>query len=962
MGPQESALLRRFCTGADAEAFAELVQRYASLVYSTCWRVLKDETDAADATQETFFELTRHASHISGSLAGWLHKVATQKSIDLLRRCASRRRREEVYARTQPVEARSWQDLSSHVDLALDELDEATKSLLLERFVLGKSAAQIARERGGSKATISRRINAGLMQLRGILRRKGLLVAAGAVATVLTESASQAVSATALHGLGKMAMVGTTQAATVGARAGLAEVLVGALVVGVLSMGVYMHLGRPARPLAPPSIQISPVSGVGGTSAPGPDRTMAAAASRENTRATAPDAKGAAAEEKSGPDPLGTPAENPPSTGAATRQSTPQARPPAPEQPPTPARMLRFAGEASIGVVYLQDEDLIVPEIVKGFDPGCAHAEMEEFCRAQGEIHIPAGKRVTLCLQGPGVTPERYLAAIESLGPDDLYGLRFFSPQPIHLDDSLIAPLAKLTGLRTLDLGGVGIRPKVLSLLAGLPHVEQLTAPAGLTDAAMAEIARMPSLRILHVSRDQLTDEGLRSLGKLTSLEGLDLYGNPGITDEGLSALRSLHSLRHLRLGAASRLTDRAMTHLAALPSLKTLRLDARPITDEGLRHLSASRSLERLDLHGQERITGRGVARLGNLRQLKALDISSAAFTEADLAAIAAMANLEHLVLPRRTFTDAGVSRLAALKHLKYLWVNCSQDSPLTDAALAAISRMRELEELHIAGAGFTNQGIALLRDLDRLSALHLVFWPGLDNETLRLLAELPALRELSWGCSDHVTLSGLSVLNHLVGLESLSAADVRQDRRGLDLSGLKNLKSLKIIMRQQARTVRNEFVTVGEMFYDGDLACLSELAGLETLSLHGRGIGDKDLAHLVSLTKIKRLDIGGGTDLTDEGLKHLSNMQRLNGLHIHQSRISGRGLDSLHPFQTLQTLHISSTAPIDPEAVTRLQAALPDLQSISITRPGLAGLRSRGQVFSARQSYWWPAESAQR
>lgn len=962
MGPQESALLRRFCTGADAEAFAELVQRYASLVYSTCWRVLKDETDAADATQETFFELTRHASHISGSLAGWLHKVATQKSIDLLRRCASRRRREEAYARTQPVEARSWQDLSSHVDLALDELDEATKSLLLERFVLGKSASQIARERGGSKATISRRINAGLMQLRGILRRKGLLVAAGAVATILTESASQAVSSSALYGLGKMAMVGTTEAAAAGAKAGLAEALVGALVLGVLSMGVYMHLGRSVRPLATPSIQTYPISSGGQTPVSGLDRTMVAAEPQENARGTVLEPEGSADERQSGPGPSGVSADDPPANTTTTGDSTERAGAPVPERPPTRARILRFMGDESIGVVYLQDEDLIVPEIVKGFDPGHAHAKMEEFSRARGEIHVPPGKRVILCLRGPGVTPQRYLAAIESLGPDDLYGLQFFSPQPIRIDDGLIAPLAKLTGLRTLDLAGVGISPKGLSFLAGLPHVEQLTAPAGLTDAAMAEIARMPSLRTLHVRGDGLTDEGLRSLGELTSLESLDLYGNPAMTDEGLSALRNLHSLRHLRLGAGGRFTDRAMTHLAALPSLKTLCLDCGLITDEGLRHLSTSRSLERLSLHWLERITGRGVAHLGNLRQLKALDISSAAFTEANLAAIAAMANLEHLVLPRCTFTDAGVGRLAALKHLKYLWVNCSQDSPLTDAALAAISRMQELEELHIAGVGFTNRGIALLRDLDRLSALHLVFWPGLDNDTLRLLAELPALRELSWGCSDHVTLSGLSALNNVIGLESLSAADVRQDRRGLDLSGLKNLRSLKISMRQQARTVRNEFVAVGDVFYDGDLACLSELAELETLSLHGRGIGNKDLAYLAPLTKIKQLDIGGGTDLTDEGLKHLSNVQQLNDLHIYQSRISGRGLDSLYPFKTLQTLHISSTAPIDGEAVTRLRTELPDLQSISITRPGLAGLRSRGQVFSSRQSHWWPAESAQR
>ncbi len=125
MGPQESALLRRFQHRRGRGAFAQMVQLYAGLVYSTCWRVLKDETDAADATQETFFELTRCANRITGSLAGWLHKVATQKSIDLLRRCASRKHREEAYARTQPVEVNSWQDLSGHVDQALEELDDA---------------------------------------------------------------------------------------------------------------------------------------------------------------------------------------------------------------------------------------------------------------------------------------------------------------------------------------------------------------------------------------------------------------------------------------------------------------------------------------------------------------------------------------------------------------------------------------------------------------------------------------------------------------------------------------------------------------------------------------------------------------------------------------------------------------------------------------------------------------------
>jgi RNA polymerase sigma-70 factor (ECF subfamily) len=213
MAENEAILLERFSTRADAEAFAELVRRYVRMVYSASWRVLKDEGDAADVTQETFFELTRQAGRISGSLGSWLHQVAMRKSIDLVRRSAHRRHRERRYAETRPEAIHTWHDLSGYVDEALDDLDESTKSLLLEHFLAGKTTSEIARDRGVSQATVSRRINDGLEQLRGALRRQGLLVAAGALGAMLMENAAQAVPATVLAELSKMAMVGTGGAA-----------------------------------------------------------------------------------------------------------------------------------------------------------------------------------------------------------------------------------------------------------------------------------------------------------------------------------------------------------------------------------------------------------------------------------------------------------------------------------------------------------------------------------------------------------------------------------------------------------------------------------------------------------------------------------------------------------------------------------------------------------------------------
>jgi len=262
MAENETVLLERFSRRADAEAFAELVRRYVRLVYSTSWRVLKDETDAADVTQETFFELTRHASHISGSLGVWLHRVATRKSIDLVRRSAHRRSRERTYAQRRPEEVSTWHDLSGYVDEALDKLEGSTKSLLLDHFLAGKTTSEIAREQGLSQATVSRRINDGLEQLRGALRRQGLLVAAASLGVMLMENASQAVPAAVVTELSKMTLVGTTGAAAalggkaaVAANAGTLKVILATTtLVAAASVIGYVHYSRRPEPGAQSSV------------------------------------------------------------------------------------------------------------------------------------------------------------------------------------------------------------------------------------------------------------------------------------------------------------------------------------------------------------------------------------------------------------------------------------------------------------------------------------------------------------------------------------------------------------------------------------------------------------------------------------------------------------------------------------------------------------------------------------
>ncbi len=70
-------LLDRFRSRGDAEAFSEIVRRYASTVYAAGRRILGDSGSAEDVAQETFFRLMRRPELVTQSLGGWLHRSAT---------------------------------------------------------------------------------------------------------------------------------------------------------------------------------------------------------------------------------------------------------------------------------------------------------------------------------------------------------------------------------------------------------------------------------------------------------------------------------------------------------------------------------------------------------------------------------------------------------------------------------------------------------------------------------------------------------------------------------------------------------------------------------------------------------------------------------------------------------------------------------------------------------------------
>jgi RNA polymerase sigma-70 factor (ECF subfamily) len=85
----------------DERAFRRLVEPHQDRLRSRCYRVLRSQHDADDALQETLVRAWRGLDGLdgNGAVGPWLHRIATNSSIDALHR---RRRSVPVDASADP--------------------------------------------------------------------------------------------------------------------------------------------------------------------------------------------------------------------------------------------------------------------------------------------------------------------------------------------------------------------------------------------------------------------------------------------------------------------------------------------------------------------------------------------------------------------------------------------------------------------------------------------------------------------------------------------------------------------------------------------------------------------------------------------------------------------------------------------------------------------------------------------
>ena len=164
------AQLARLAAGGDDVAFAELVRRHAPRVRALCAATLGGPGEAEDAAQETFLKAHRALGRFSGeaSFGTWLHRIAVNHCLDLLR-AAGRRRSESLdalleadaailgRALAEPSSAKSLEDRDA-VDRLLARLNPDQRLALTLREVEGMSYEEIAKAMSCSLDSVKARL------------------------------------------------------------------------------------------------------------------------------------------------------------------------------------------------------------------------------------------------------------------------------------------------------------------------------------------------------------------------------------------------------------------------------------------------------------------------------------------------------------------------------------------------------------------------------------------------------------------------------------------------------------------------------------------------------------------------------------------------------------------------------------------------------------------------------------
>ncbi len=159
-------LIRCYLDRRTPDCFSKLYDRYAPKVFGKCLALLKDRTEAEDATQEIFVKIFSKLATFDerSKFSTWLYSITYNLCIDRLRK---RKKERELFSdeleqageKIDEVDDRELLEMEfERLKEVLERIPAGDKMLLLMKYLDGMQIKEIAHSLGKTESAIKMRI------------------------------------------------------------------------------------------------------------------------------------------------------------------------------------------------------------------------------------------------------------------------------------------------------------------------------------------------------------------------------------------------------------------------------------------------------------------------------------------------------------------------------------------------------------------------------------------------------------------------------------------------------------------------------------------------------------------------------------------------------------------------------------------------------------------------------------
>jgi len=160
------------CRRQDRRAQQACYERFVDRIYNLVLGITGNADDAFDAAQNAFLRMFQNFQSYDGraSLGTWIHRIAVNEALQLLRRrSVEHRHAPRIARRVETPLPTEWEFDPATVEGALARLSDEHRVILLLRYQAGMSYRDIAAVLDIPEGTIASRLNRARGELRVLL-------------------------------------------------------------------------------------------------------------------------------------------------------------------------------------------------------------------------------------------------------------------------------------------------------------------------------------------------------------------------------------------------------------------------------------------------------------------------------------------------------------------------------------------------------------------------------------------------------------------------------------------------------------------------------------------------------------------------------------------------------------------------------------------------------------------------